>query len=149
MRYTVSKTAGPYGLGGSTPSPSASHSGVVELARRAVVTREIAGSIPAAGARTHLMPPWSNGMTPDSQSGSCGLNSRRGCCSTGCRGAGHPADFGRRRPQVRLLPARSLRVGAMKKHIAPTLRSILSPRYARILKLEPTVPGDPPPVKQE
>jgi hypothetical protein len=29
----------------------------------------------------------------------------------------------------------------MKKHIAPTLRSILSPRYARILKLEPTVPG--------
>ena len=34
-------------------------SGVVELARRAVVTREIAGSIPAAGARTHHMPPWS------------------------------------------------------------------------------------------
>ena len=34
-------------------------SGVVELARRAVVTREIAGSIPATGARRHHLPPWS------------------------------------------------------------------------------------------
>ena len=37
-------------------------SGVVELARRAAVTREIAGSIPAAGARDavgHTLPPWS------------------------------------------------------------------------------------------
>jgi hypothetical protein len=40
-------------LAGSNPAASALRSGVVELARRAVVTRESAGSSPAAGA---LMP---------------------------------------------------------------------------------------------
>ena len=61
----------PRRLGGSTPSPSAL-SGVVELVRRAVVTREIAGSIPAAGA---LRTPRLRGrtvMTPGSQPGSAG-----------------------------------------------------------------------------
>ena len=36
-----------------------------------------AGSIPAAGA-SHFKPPWSKGMTPGSQPGSCGFESRRG-----------------------------------------------------------------------
>ena len=45
-------------------------------------------------------------MTPDSQSGSCGFEPRRGTVSSGCRGVGHPAGFGNRRSQVRLLPAR-------------------------------------------
>ena len=93
-------------------------SGVVELARRAVVTREIAGSIPAAGVRTHIMPPWSNGMTPGSQPGSAGSTPAGGARSTGCRGAGHPADFGRRRPQVRFLPARSVRRRAVEERLS-------------------------------
>ena len=40
-------------------SKQLTHSGVVELARRAVVTRESAGSIPAAGAPPDRSPPWS------------------------------------------------------------------------------------------
>ncbi len=95
-----------FGLGGSTPSPSALRSGVVESARRATVTRESAGSSPAAGA-SHA-PVVEREMTPGSQPGSCGFESRRGYSSrsSGCGGAGHPAGFGRRRSQVRLLPAR-------------------------------------------
>jgi hypothetical protein len=126
VRYPVSKTGGPSGLGGSTPSPSARggmaepgkaarcyrvgglraarrfescclrliRSGVVELERRAVVTRESAGSSPAAGAcfvrkagNPHPRTPrraeiWAPvvevAMTPGPQPGSCGFESRRG-----------------------------------------------------------------------
>jgi hypothetical protein len=107
VRYPVSKTGGPRGLGGSTPSPSVDlevwpsrqgsallarrapcvpqvrvllppllRSGVVEQVRRAVVTRE--GQVRVLPPE--LTPPWSKrAMTPDSQSGSCGFESRRGC----------------------------------------------------------------------
>ena len=52
-------------------------SGVVELERHAVVTRENAGSIPAAGALHALVV--EAVMTPGSQPGDCGFESRRGC----------------------------------------------------------------------
>ena len=52
-------------------------SGVVELERHAVVTRENAGSIPAAGVLHALVV--EAVMTPGSQPGDCGFESRRGC----------------------------------------------------------------------
>jgi hypothetical protein len=153
VRYPVSKTGGPRGLGGSTPSPSVDleawpsrqgsallarrapcvpqvrvllppllRSGVVEQVRRAVVTRE--GQVRALPPE--LKPPWSKrAMTPDSQSGSCGFESRRGYWKRLAVGErGHPAGFGRRRPQVRLLPARyTLRGGG-----AAFLASLMSSR---------------------
>jgi hypothetical protein len=54
-----------------------SDSGVVELARHAVVTRESAGSIPAAGAFHALVV--EAVMTPGPQPGGCGFEPRRGC----------------------------------------------------------------------
>ena len=54
-----------------------SRSGVVELGRRAVVTRESAGSSPAAGALPALVV--EAVMTPGPQPGGCGFESRRGC----------------------------------------------------------------------
>jgi hypothetical protein len=111
VRYPVSKTGGPFGpwgfdslsfrsrrhgragkaarcyrVGGVQPfagsSPAASvRSGVVELERRAVVTRESAGSSPAAGA---LAPVVEAAMTPGPQPGSCGFESRRGYSLIDC-----------------------------------------------------------------
>jgi hypothetical protein len=60
--------------------------GVVESVRRATVNRERQ----VRALPPQLQPSWSNGnMTPDSQSGGCGFNSRRGR-SSGCRQAGIP-----------------------------------------------------------
>jgi hypothetical protein len=72
----VSKTGGPSGLGGSTPSPAASFR-CGRAARRATVTRE---------AQVRFLPPELHApvvervMTPGPQPGSCGFEPRRGCC---------------------------------------------------------------------
>ena len=169
MRYPVSKTGGPSGLGGSTPSsfrlPRRAmaeagkaarcypvggsvraarrfescclrliRSGVVELERRAVVTRENAGSSPcrrslvspaAASGRaelgsrrrrpetrgTRLAPVVDVAMTralnPEAAVRVPSGGTRRSTSGRG--GAWPPRRFGSRRSQVRLLPARSVR----------------------------------------
>jgi hypothetical protein len=119
VRYTASKAAGPRGLGGSTPSPSFRCS---RAARRATVNREAQ----VRPLPPELCPRGRTAMTPGPQPGSCGFESRRGCCTTGRRGAGHPAGFGRRRPQVRFLPAR-LRRSPRRRGVA-VLASLMSSR---------------------
>jgi hypothetical protein len=105
-RYPVSKTVGPPGLGGSTPSPSP-RGGMAELARHRVATAQAAlcrsqvrvllpplpfrrgrdgktrGCYPRdrrfEPCRRSLTPPWSKTvMTPGPQPGSCGFEGRRG-----------------------------------------------------------------------
>jgi hypothetical protein len=74
-RYPVSKTGGPAGLGGSTPSPSAFVP--------AWSSREDARLLPAR-AQVRVLPPElyapvvETAMTPGPQPGSCGFESRRG-----------------------------------------------------------------------
>ena len=93
----------------SSPAASAFRSGVVESARRATVTRE---------AQVRALPPELS--RPRGRNGDdAGPSTRKlrvrvppGVLierSSGCRGVGHPAGFGRRRSQVRLLPARPAR----------------------------------------
>ena len=80
-------------------------SGVVESVRRATVTRE---------RQVRALPPEpapvvEEAMTPGPQPGGCGFESRRGCLNDRLLAVGehgHPAGFGRRRSQVRVLPAR-------------------------------------------
>ena len=122
MRYPVSKTGGPSGLGGSTPSPSApacarqgarpAHAaqigGMAEWARQRVAnayaveaarrfescclrfdpawSRWKDARLLPARAQVRALPPEpfirapvvETAMTPDSQSGGCGFESRRG-----------------------------------------------------------------------
>jgi hypothetical protein len=119
-RYPVSKTGGSSGLGGSTPSPSASleawpsWKGSALLARRR--PSPLAGSSPAAPWSKRVMTP---GLNPET-AGRIPPGGTRS--SSGCRGAGHPTGFGRRRSQVRLLPAR------LRGRGAAVLASLMSSR---------------------
>jgi hypothetical protein len=121
-RYPVSKTGRlARALGVRLPLLPLIRSGVVETERRAAVNRE---------RQVRALPPEppapvvETAMTPGPQPGSCGFESRRGCSlfASGCRGEGHPAGFGRRRPQVRFLPARLRGRGAV------VLASLMSSR---------------------
>jgi hypothetical protein len=89
---------------GSNPAASVSFR-CGRAARRATVTRE---------AQVRALPPELHApvvdaeMTPGSQPGSSGFDSRRGYRRTAsvCGGVGHPAGFGNRRSLVRLQPDR-------------------------------------------
>ena len=87
-RYPVSKTGGPSGLGGSTPSPSA-RSGVVETERRATVDRE---------AQVRALPPESS--CPRGRTGDDAGPSTRNLRVRAPRGWKHRRQ-GRRRPAKR------------------------------------------------
>jgi hypothetical protein len=94
---------------GSSPAASVFRSGVVESGRRATVNRE---------RQVRALPPELS--CPRGRNGDdAGPSTRKlrvrvppGVLidrSSGCRGVGHPTGFGRRRSQVRLLPARLAR----------------------------------------
>ncbi len=94
---------------GSSPAASVFRSGVVESGRRATVNRE---------GQVRVLPPELS--RPRGRNGDdAGPSTRKlrvrvppGVLidrSSGCRGVGHPTGFGRRRSQVRLLPARLAR----------------------------------------
>jgi hypothetical protein len=131
-------------LAGSSPAASAFRSGVVESVRRATVTRE---------RQVRALPPEPH--APVVENGDdAGLSTRKLrvrvppgvlASSSGCRGAGHPTGFGRRRPQVRLLPARyvDLRAfSATRGRGGAVLASLMSSRsWVRIPPALPRLGG--------
>ena len=147
-RYPVSKTGAASAVGGSTPSPSAFvparsngydarlliaksrfepcrrsfHRRSVSVAARLADTEQ--GLVRFQDLRLIDMPPWSSGSDAGFSARKRGFESRRGF-SSGCRGDGHPAGFGNRRPLVRLQPARPL---TERGRGAAVLASLMSSR---------------------
>lgn len=99
---------------------------MVESARRATVTRET--QVRSLPPEPQHAPVVEREMTPGSQPGGCGFESRRGFFFSShlvVGERGHPAGFGRRRPQVRLLPARPC---TLRGRGAAVLASLMSSR---------------------
>ena len=122
-RYPVSKTGGPRGLGGSTPSPSVPRSGVVErpdarllIARRRFESCRRSFSSLRSGDKcpwrhgslipsrawfdsrvsdSGCTPPWSSGDDAGLATGETRVRLPPGVLDrSACRGDGHPAGFG-------------------------------------------------------